>query len=177
INWVSRDPKGSASGALATGCADAWSVRIASFLTAIPGQGVERTQKRFLAVFGKTWQFEHRINDGSEIVEHIFNAAASIQFGLDEFVGAIEGLRRLECRAGGFQSDHGKALNCQVWHGIEPTSHMPLPAGERPPSRASEMAGEGSCNSNQAPHPVCSLRSQTTLSPTGRGSEKAAGSM
>src|SRR6185312_16756473 len=48
----------------------------------------------------------------------------------------------------------------------------PLPVGERPTSRASEMSGEGSCCPDLAPHPVCSLRSQTTLSPTERGSVK-----
>src|SRR6185312_2300548 len=53
---------------------------------------------------------------------------------------------------------------------IVPTSPTPLPVGERPTSRVSEMSGEGSY-ANSAPHPVCSLRSQTTLSPTGRGSE------
>src|SRR6185312_14324329 len=49
----------------------------------------------------------------------------------------------------------------------------PLPVGERPTSRASEMSGEGSSCSNPAPHPVCSLRSQTTLSPSGERVRKA----
>src|SRR6185312_12206088 len=62
----------------------------------------------------------------------------------------------------------------QEGNNIEPASPTPLPAGERPPSRDSEMAGEGSCYADITPHPVCSLRSQTTLSPTGRGLEKAA---
>ncbi|HXD86673.1 MAG TPA: beta-ketoacyl synthase N-terminal-like domain-containing protein, partial [Urbifossiella sp.] len=62
----------------------------------------------------------------------------------------------------------------RVSNDIEPASPTPLPVGERPPSRASEMAGEGSCYTDSAPHPVCSLRSQTTLSPAGRGSENAA---
>src|SRR6185437_3465442 len=59
---------------------------------------------------------------------------------------------------------------------IKPTSPTPLPVGERPQFRASEIAGEGSCFKYSAPHPVCSLRSQTTLSPAGRGSESLAGS-
>src|SRR6185437_11598860 len=60
---------------------------------------------------------------------------------------------------------------------VEPTTPTPLPVGERPPSRASEMPGEGSCHANSTPHPVCSLRSQTTLSPARRGSEWLVGLM
>src|SRR6185312_10571413 len=41
----------------------------------------------------------------------------------------------------------------------------PLPVGERPPSRASETAGEGSCYADSAPPPPFSPRSPTTPPP------------
>src|SRR6185312_17022431 len=81
------------------------------------------------------------------------------------------------CKNGMLALSKCQVTDSQISNDREPTSPTPLPSGERPQSRASEIAGEGSCYTNSAPHPVFSLRSQTTLSPAGRGSECLVGSM